>query len=131
MARRWRVVQFLRFVHVPPAGIARRMVMGEVWMVFADGADEVAFHDLHVVDVVEQADARRADQLADLDTPGRVVALVARMIHLAVQQFDHEGDTGLFRGLGDAAQAARSFGALCSSVRPSRRSPLKTIRLGI
>src|SRR5216684_6349142 len=52
-------VQLLGAVQLVAAGDAPRMKMGEVIPVVADGADDVAFHDLHMIDVVQQLDARR------------------------------------------------------------------------
>src|SRR6185295_8777965 len=44
-------VQLLRAVQLVAAGHATRMEVGNPLTVFADGADDVAFHDLHVIDV--------------------------------------------------------------------------------
>ena len=48
-----RVVQFLRLIDLSPSGHAARMIVRKICVVFADGGDDVAFHDLHVVDVIE------------------------------------------------------------------------------
>ena len=55
-------------------------------MVVRDGADQIAFHDLHVVDVIQQLDAGRVDRLHDRDAERRPVALVVGVVHLAVQE---------------------------------------------
>ena len=49
-----RVVDFLSFVKIISTGIARRVIVGKVFMVVLDGADQIAFHDLHVIDIVKQ-----------------------------------------------------------------------------
>jgi hypothetical protein len=46
-------VEFLGLVEFVPAGHAAGVEVADVLDVLADGADHVAFHDLHVVDVVE------------------------------------------------------------------------------
>src|SRR5207253_2173714 len=65
--------------------------------VVADGADDVAFHDLHVIDVVQQPDARRAHGLHHGDPESRPVALVVRVIDLAVQELEADRDPLFFR----------------------------------
>ena len=62
-ARDGRPVHFLRVVELVAAGDAAGMVVRDVLMVRADRRDQIAFHDLHVVDVVEQLHARRVDRL--------------------------------------------------------------------
>src|SRR5207249_6085762 len=81
-------VELLRAVQLVAAGHAPGMEVGDVVPVGADRADHVAFHDLHVVDVVQQLDARRIDRLHDGDAERRVVSLVIRVVHLAVQQLE-------------------------------------------
>ena len=73
--------------------------------VFLDSPNEVAFHDLHVVDVVEQLDARRIDSLDDLEAPGGVVAHVVVMVHFAVEELDADGDAVVLGDFLDAIQA--------------------------
>ena len=103
-----RQLQFLRVVELVAAGDAAGMEVADVLDVFADGADDVAFHDLHVVDVVEQLDARRIHRLHHLDAPCGVVALVVLVVHLAVEQFQADGDAVVFGDLlDDALQAER------------------------
>ena len=48
-------------------------------LVLADAADDVAVHDLDVVDVEQQLQVRRADPLDDVDAIVGVVSLVAGM----------------------------------------------------
>src|SRR5947208_1509747 len=73
------------------------MEVGDPLPVVADGADDVAFHDLHVIDVVQQPDAGRAHGLHYGDPEGRPVALVVRVIDLAVQELEADRDALLFR----------------------------------
>src|SRR5262249_52304635 len=60
-----RVVQLLRLIDLVAAGVAARVVVGDVVLVVAEGADDVPLHVLHVVDVVEQLEARRADHATE------------------------------------------------------------------
>src|SRR5437879_13691456 len=64
-------LDFLGSVKFVAAGNATGMEVAYPIDVFLDSPDEVAFHDLHVVDVVEQLDAGRIDSLDDLDAPDR------------------------------------------------------------
>src|SRR5689334_8847641 len=52
------VVELLGLVDLVTTGDAASMEVAEVGQIVADGSDHVAFHDLHVVDVVEQLDGR-------------------------------------------------------------------------
>ena len=53
------------------ARIASGVVMAEILVVVLDGANDVSFHDLHVVDVVEQFEMVASDLFAQFDAPGR------------------------------------------------------------
>lgn len=48
------VVELLGGIEFISAGDACGVVVADVLMVLADGADDVSLHDLHVVDVVEE-----------------------------------------------------------------------------
>src|SRR5882762_7544853 len=52
-------LDFLGAVEFVAAGNAAGVEVGDPIDVFLDGADQVTFHDLHVIDVVEQLDAGR------------------------------------------------------------------------
>ena len=62
--------------------------MRDVLLVGADIADDVAFHDLHVIDVIEQLHSGRIHALHHGDAEFRVIPLIARVIYPAVQQLD-------------------------------------------
>jgi len=47
-----RVVQLLCFVYFITAGNTAGMVVGKIRVIFLDGADNVAFHDLHMINIV-------------------------------------------------------------------------------
>jgi len=47
-----RVVKLLGLIHVPPTRIAGRMVVEKMLVIVADRADDIPFHDLHVIDIV-------------------------------------------------------------------------------
>jgi len=106
-------LDFLGSVEFVAAGNAAGVEVSDPVDVFLDGADEVAFHDLHVVDVEEELDARGVDGLDDLDAPGSVVAHVVVMIDFAVEKFHADGDAVIFGDFFDAVEAAdRVLGAL-------------------
>ena len=73
-----------------------------------DGVDDVALHHLHVIDVVEQAQGGRIDHAADLQAPGRAVALLVGVIDLAVEQLQQQGNAGRLRARDDCAQGFRT-----------------------
>ena len=85
------------------------------WAYCLDRGDQVALHDLHVIDVVEQLEPLGADAAADLDAPGGVVALVVLVVHLAVEQLHDHVDLLLFGQLHQPLQALAQF------VSPARR----------
>ena len=71
-----------------------------------DGADEIAFHDLHVIDVVEQFDALgRPTSSQTCDAPGGVVAHVVLVVALAVEELHADGDAVVFGDGFDSLEA--------------------------
>ena len=91
--------------------------------------DHVPFHDLHVVDVVEQLESLRADALAKLHAPGGMVAHVISVVHLAVEQLHADGDLVFSASAMNRFKPAAQFSRPCSSPMPWRL-PEKQIRLG-
>src|SRR5882724_4415031 len=85
-------VELLRAVQLVAAGHAPGVEVGNPLLVVADGTDDVPFHDLHVVDVVQQPDARRAHRLDHRDPEGGAVTLIVRVIYLAVQELEADRD---------------------------------------
>jgi len=105
-------LDFLGAVELVAAGNAAGVEMGDPVDILLDGADEVAFHDLHVVDVEEKLDAGRVDGLDDLDAPGGVVAHVVVVVDLAVEEFHANGDAVVFGEFLHAVEAGDGvFGA--------------------
>ena len=104
------VVQLLRVVDLGAAGHAAGVIVRDVLRVGANRRDDVAFHDLHVVDVVQQLEARRRDALHDLHGPRRVVGLVVLVIDLAVQHLEAERDAVLLGRRRDALEAGDAVG---------------------
>ena len=81
------IVDFLVFIKIIPSWIASSVIMGNVLAVFANGADQIPFHNLHVIYIVQQLDPRRFDTLNHFYPPPSQVTLIICMVHLAVQQF--------------------------------------------
>lgn len=90
------IVDFLCVVRLAPPRVASGMIVREVRVVGLDGADEVPFHDLHVVDVIEELEGGGVDPIAEAQAPGGGVAFVALVVDLAVQEFHGEGDPRRF-----------------------------------
>lgn len=82
------------------------MVMAEVLVIFADGIADVAIHDLHMENIVEELEALGADAFDEFDAPGSMVALIIGMGAFAVEEFHAEGDFQLFGEGQDAFQAS-------------------------
>ena len=114
-----RDVQLLAVVHLVAAGHAGNVIMADVLVELLDPRDDVALHDLHVVDVEEDLHPRRADLLADLGGPLDPVALVVGMafhldVHPAVEHLDAQVDLLL---LGIADDLLESFDRVLDAQR--------------
>src|SRR6266850_1812324 len=75
-------VQLLAVVQLVAAGNAARVEVPDPLRVVANGADHVAFYDLHVIDVVQQLHARRVYTPHHGAAERGVIALIARVIDL-------------------------------------------------
>ena len=60
------------------------VIVRNVLVVIPDRLDDISFHDLHVVDVIEQPYSRRVDTLNYLYTKCGVVTHVIRVIDTAI-----------------------------------------------
>ncbi len=96
-----------------PARNASGVKMPNPLDVCANRRDQIAFHDLHVVDVIQQLHIRRVHLLHHVHSPGRVVAHVIVMVALAVEQLQADRHAMIFRDLLHAIQpgnrVARAF----------------------
>ena len=81
------VIQLLLIVKFIPPGIPPGMVVPKVVVIFSNGTNDIPFHDLHVIDVIQELEVVGAYLLHQFNTPGRIVAHVVRMIDSAIQQF--------------------------------------------
>src|ERR1035441_277504 len=75
------IADFLRLINLVPAWIPARVVVRKIGVVFLDAGDDVALHDLHVVDVEQYLHPLRADLAADLD---RRLDMVAEIVRVAL-----------------------------------------------
>src|SRR5699024_1406423 len=80
------IVQLLCFVDLITARHTAGMVVSEVGMVILYGTDNISFHDLHMVDIIEQLKAVRPDSFGKPYAPGGMIALIIRVIYFAVEQ---------------------------------------------
>ena len=53
-----RVVDLLHRVQIVTSGYSCRVVMGKIFVMLANRLNQVPFHDLHMVNIIEQLDAR-------------------------------------------------------------------------
>src|SRR5215510_13104544 len=104
------VVQLLRVVDLVAARDAAGMKVGDVLDVRLDRGDHIAFHDLHMVDVVQDLQSRRRDALHHLRGPRGVVGMVVLVIDLAVQHLEAERNAVFFRRGRDALEACDAVG---------------------
>src|SRR5258708_4010417 len=98
-------LDFLGGVKFMAAGNAAGVEVADPIDVFLNSADQVAFHDLHMIDVVEELDAGRIDSLDDLDAPGAVVAHVVVVVDFTVEQLDADGDAVVLGDFFDTIEA--------------------------
>src|SRR5260370_37614282 len=84
-------LDFLDGVKFMAAGNSAGVEVADPIDVFLDGADEIAFHDLHVVDVVQELDAGGIDGLNDLDAPGGVVAHIVSVVGVSFEKKNENG----------------------------------------
>ena len=83
------------------------MNVGEVFVVFADVLDDVPFHYLHMVNIIQQLEVGRADTTAQLDAPNRMIALVILMPY-AIEKLHRQHDIVLLCQRHQALQALRT-----------------------
>src|SRR5205085_7164054 len=94
------IVQLLRVVNLMTTGNSARVIVPNVFFGLANGPDHVPFHDLHMVNVVQQAEAGRTHLLGQLHAPLGAVVHVVLVIDLAVEPFHANGHL-LFLGQAD------------------------------
>src|ERR1700679_2746377 len=90
------IVQFLAVVDLMPSGDTAGMKMSDPVDVVADRSDDIALHDLHMINVVQQFQPRRIDATHHRNAKGGVITLIPRMIDFAVEQFHADGDAMFF-----------------------------------
>jgi hypothetical protein len=95
-------LNFLLVVEFVTAGHTAGMKMGDPLEVPPDGIDEIPFHQLHMVDVVEEFHVGRIDLLHHPHSPRGFVTHIIRMVHLAVEQLQADGDAMIFGNFLDA-----------------------------
>ena len=88
---RW-VIQLLRLIDLSPSRNAPCVIMRDVRMEFFDRLDDIPFHDLHVINIVEEFEPIRSHGFAKFCAPRSVITLVILVIHFAVEQFHHHVD---------------------------------------
>ena len=71
--RNERVIELLRIIDFTPGRHARDMDVTYLVEVIAQSTDDVAIHDLHMVDVVYDSDIWRTDFPANVEAPEHVV----------------------------------------------------------
>ena len=98
------VVQLLRVIQLVATWHPAGMEMADVGGMLPDRPDDVAFHNLHVIDVVQQLHPRRADGVDDIGAKRRPIPLIVLVIHLAVQELDADRDAVALGRWGDTLE---------------------------
>src|ERR1700721_1340860 len=98
------IVQFLAVIDFMPSGDAAGVKMSDPIDVVADRTDDIALHDLHMINVVQQFHARRIDAAHHRNAKGGVITLISRMIDFAVEQFHADSDAMFFGERGILAE---------------------------
>src|SRR5437867_2995182 len=114
-------VQLLRVVELVPAGHATGVKITDVVRMLPNRANDVPFHDLHVIDVVEKLHPRRIDAFHHPGAERRVVTLIVVMIDLAVQQLDTDRDA---MALGERRDSAQTSHACLDALRIRASLPI-------
>src|SRR5579883_269485 len=99
------VLDFLGCIDLMPPWNAASVEVTNHIFVLTDGGNQVTFHDLHVVNIVEQFYARRIYLSHHPCSPRRMVCHVVRMVALAVQQLQTDGHAVVFGNLFHPVQA--------------------------
>lgn len=86
------VVKFLGGIDLVAPGYPCGMIVADVLVMPLDGGDDVSFHHLHVVDVIEELEVIGIELFAKGNAPFGVIALVVRVIDAGVQKLHDEGD---------------------------------------
>lgn len=68
LSDRW-IIDFLGFIDLMTPWITASVVMPEVLMILLNRSNDIPFHDLHMVDVVEQLKVIAGYFLAQFDSP--------------------------------------------------------------
>ena len=88
--------------------ITAGVIMPKVLVILLYRSNDVPFHDLHMVDVVEQFKIIAGDFFAEFDAPRGVVAHVVGMVDSAVQQLHIENNLLLLGHRHDLAKCFRA-----------------------
>ena len=107
-----RPVDLLPGVEVATSWRARGVDMADEIEIGPDRPAEIAFHQLHMIAVVEQAQRGRADAANHLGAKAGAVALVAGMVDLAVQQLQQKARAAREAQAASAAELDRLVPAL-------------------
>ncbi len=102
------VVELLVFIDLVPSWVASSVVVRDVLMVLLDGADDITFHDLHVIDVIEELEVRGGKGFAELGSPAGVVTLVVGVIDFGVQELHDEDDPMFFGKRNERLESPRT-----------------------
>jgi hypothetical protein len=114
-------IDLLPVVKVAPTRRSGGVHMADQVEVRLDGPAKIALHQLHVVAVVQQLQRGRADLAHDRRPEFGAVALLPRVIDLAVQELEADGDSVL---LGEALDPVQSDHAVLQAFLIGQPAPV-------
>ena len=107
------IVNFFSLPRFVTSGDTGDVVMAVPLVVFFDVGDEVALHDLHVVDVVEQLKAGTGQFACQGNAPTDAICHVIGVVHKAVEELHLQYHTVLF---GERHQGTQGLCGLLQSL---------------
>lgn len=105
-------VNFLGVVEFVATGITGGVDVTEVVFGLVESADEVAFHNLAMIEIEQNTDAGTADSAHDIQGPFETVAAIALMVDAGIEHFQVEIDCGGFGFGGDLGEQRGGMGAM-------------------
>ena len=94
------------------------MVVPNVLVIGANIANDITFHDLHVINIIEQLETLRSNPLGEIHPPRGMVTLVVLMIDLTVEQLHADGHLMFFGQAHDLFQTYGTILQTCFIVQP-------------
>ncbi len=93
------IIQFLIVSNLTTTRYTAGVVMPDIGRTFTQATDNIAFVDLHMIDIKQHLHIRRIDTLTELKSPITVVGHIVKMIDTTIEDF-HVQYNAIFFGMG-------------------------------